>query len=241
MPGVKKKKKPRNRKFVLRRVLESKEPERRDPAEYRRLIQEHYDGPAGWFTLITGFLTGHESLADNVLGPGGFDVSGCRCILDAGCGNGRYTRFLLKQADPEAILVACDLSIGMLRRARRRLKSDRPELLCADLTQLPFADASFDAIVCGWVLEHMQEPVRAIREIARVLTPNGKALLMTTESTLSGAIVSRCYHSRTMTRQELRAMCQQCRLVWHREYWWSKLHRLLRAGGIVVELRKPAD
>ena len=52
---------------------------------------------------MTGIITGHEALAGRLLRPGGFDVRGCKHILDAGCGNGRYTRFLLEQADPDAV------------------------------------------------------------------------------------------------------------------------------------------
>ena len=41
-------------------------------------------------------------------------------ILDAGCGNGRYSKFILKEADPDAFLTGFDLSQRMLKRARRR-------------------------------------------------------------------------------------------------------------------------
>ncbi len=45
----------------------------------------------------------------------------------------------------------------MLRRARNRLKSSRPRFVVADLTRLPFADASFDCVTCGYVLEHLPD------------------------------------------------------------------------------------
>ena len=51
--------------------------------DYRRFIQGHYDGPAGALTAVTGMLTGHEALAGRLIRPGGFDVRGCRHILDA--------------------------------------------------------------------------------------------------------------------------------------------------------------
>src|SRR5438093_8975033 len=101
--------------------LESKEPRRRSFADYRRFIQGHYDGLPGALTAVTGLLTGHEALAGRLIRPGAFDVRGCKRILDAGCGNGRYARFLLKQADPDALLTGFDLSRQMLRRARGRL------------------------------------------------------------------------------------------------------------------------
>jgi SAM-dependent methyltransferase len=47
--------------------------------------------------------------------------------------------------------------------------------LLADLQALPFADGSLDCVICTGTLEHVQDPQRAIREIARVLRPKGVA------------------------------------------------------------------
>ena len=74
----------------LTSALESKEPQRRSFSDYRRFIQQHYDGLPGKLTAVTGFLTGHEALAGRLIRPEGFDVRGCHHILDAACGNGRY-------------------------------------------------------------------------------------------------------------------------------------------------------
>ncbi len=49
--------------------------------------------------------------------------------------------------------------------------------LVGDIHQLPLADGSFDAVVCISVLEHVEDPQRAVREIHRVLKPGGQALL----------------------------------------------------------------
>src|SRR5438093_9112535 len=136
---------------TLTSALESKEPQRRSFADYRRFIQHHYDGLPGKLTAITGLITGHEALAGRLIRPGAFDVQGCKRILDAGCGNGRYSAFLLKHADPDAVITSFDYSQKMLARARKRLGSDRVTHVAADLTRLPYADACFDAVVCGWV------------------------------------------------------------------------------------------
>src|SRR6266481_561911 len=93
--------------------------------EYRNFIRDHYDGLPGALTAVTGFLTGHEALAGRLIRPGAFDVRGCKHILDAACGNGRYSRFLLRHADADAKLTSFDLSPGMLLRARARLRSER--------------------------------------------------------------------------------------------------------------------
>ncbi len=222
----------------LRGALESAEPQRRPFAAYRNFIQDHYDGLPGALTAVTGLVTGHEALAGRLIRPGAFDVRGCKRILDAGCGNGRYSRFLLRHADTDAIITSFDLSPRMLSRARSRLGSDRVSHAVADLTRLPYADASFDAVVCGWVLEHLPDPRPGLRELARVLQKGGKLLLLSTEDTLTGAMCSRLWHCRTYNRTELRKVCGECGLRWEREMWFSGVHQLLKLGGIIVELRR---
>jgi ubiquinone/menaquinone biosynthesis C-methylase UbiE len=136
------------------------------------------------------------------------------------------------------VLTSFDLSPRMLHRARARLKSERVSQAVADLTRLPYADASFDAIVCGWVLEHLPDPRPGLNELARVLQPGGKLLLLSTEDTLTGAMCSRLWHCRTYNREHLSQACDECGLHWEREMWFSGMHRVLKLGGIIVELRR---
>ena len=227
-----------HRRRGLGAALESKDPDRRSFADYRRFVRDHYDGLPGALTAVTGIITGHEALAGRLLRPGGFDVRGCKHILDAGCGNGRYTRFLLEQADPDAVVTAFDYSRRMLARARQRLDSDRPTQVAADLTRLPYGDGVFDAVVCGWVLEHLPDPRPGLRELSRVLQPAGKLLLLATEDTLTGALCSRLWHCRTYNRLELGKACTECGLAVQRELWFSKLHARLHLGGIILELKR---
>jgi ubiquinone/menaquinone biosynthesis C-methylase UbiE len=206
--------------------------------EYRRWVQQHYDGFPGALTSVTGFLTGHELFAGRVIRPGAFDVRGSKRILDAACGDGRYSRFLLRWADPDAILTSFDLSLGMLRRARARVQSDRVTYAAADVTKLPYADQCFDAIVCGWVLEHLPDPAAGLRELARVLRAEGKMLLLTTEDTSLGWMCGRLWNCKTYNREQLRQTCMACGLRWERDLWFSDVHRAVRMGGIVAELRR---
>lgn len=227
---------PRSRSFAS--VLESNLQRRKSESEYKRIIQGQYDGLAGRLTSLTGLLTGHEALAGKLIRPRGFDVRGCKRILDAGCGNGRYTKYLLKWADPDAFITAFDFSQRMLRRARRRLASPRVSHIAADITRLPYPDAWFDAIVCGYVVEHLRDPRPGLRELSRVLASGGKMLLLTTEDTFTGSMCSRIWHCRTYNRMEMMRNCEECGLHWNRPLYFSGIHRVLRLGGIVVELHK---
>jgi SAM-dependent methyltransferase len=220
-------------------ALESREPQRRPFLNYRSFIRDHYDGWPGALTAFTGLVTGHEALAGRLIRPGAFDVRGCHRILDAGCGNGRYSKFLLNHADADAQLTSFDLSQKMLARSRKRLGNPRVTHVAADLTRLPYADASFDAIVSGWVLEHLPDPRPGLRELARVLRSGGKLLLLATEDTLTGSMCSRMWHCRTYNRNELRRIAEECGFTWTREHWFSRFHRWLHLGGIIVELHKP--
>src|SRR5438093_10820843 len=104
-------------------AIESKQQQTRSESDYKRFVTSHYDGIAGALTAVTGFITGHEALAGRLIRPGAFDVRGCKRILDAACGNGRYSKFLLKHADKDALLTSFDLSPKMLVRAKARLRN----------------------------------------------------------------------------------------------------------------------
>jgi SAM-dependent methyltransferase len=228
---------PPQRSSGLVGAIESKVPRRQPFASYREFVRDHYDGLPGAFTAFTGLVTGHEALAGKLIGPSGFDVRGCKSILDAGCGNGRYTRFLLRHADPDARVTAFDYSRQMLRRARHRVQNDRATQVAADLTHLPYADVSFDAVVCGWVIEHLPDPRPGLKELARVVQPGGKLLLMATEDSLFGAMCSRLWHCRTYNREELKTVAKECGLHWQRDLWFSKFHSLFGLGGIIAEFK----
>ncbi len=161
-----------------------------------------------------------------------------KSIFDVGSGAGQIAGHLLEFADRDAQITCTDLSAQMLRRARQRLKSSRPAFITADITALPFADNSFDGITCGYVLEHVPEPAKALSEISRVLQKGGRMLLLTTEDNFSGAWTSRVWYCRTYNRQELMGLCEGYGLHWKNELWFTPVHKAIRAGGICVEIEK---
>ncbi len=106
--------------------------------EYREKVRDVYDGPQGAMLAACSLLSLHTMLGERLFKERKFDLHGARRILDVGSGAGQIAKHLLKYADPDADLACFDLSHEMLRRARNRLKSDRPRFIVADLTRLPF-------------------------------------------------------------------------------------------------------
>jgi ubiquinone/menaquinone biosynthesis C-methylase UbiE len=223
---------------VLNRILEDRLINRVSYEEYRRKVRDVYDGPQGAMLATCSLLSLHTVLGERLLRRRMFDLHGVRNILDVGSGAGQIARHLLKYADPEAHLTCFDLSQEMLRRARNRLKSDRPQFVVADITRLPFPSHSFDCVTCGYVLEHIPDPRVGLAELSRVMMPGARMLLLTTEDNFSGAWTSRVWRCRTYNRRELRAVCEEVGLSWHKELWFTRMHRVFRAGGICVELVK---
>lgn len=226
------------RKPVLNRLLEHRLIGQVSYEEYREKVRDVYDGPQGAILATCSMLSLHTPLGARMFRSRKFDLRGMRRILDVGSGAGQIARHLIKYSDPEAEIVCSDLSHEMLRRARNRLKSDRPRFVVADLTCLPFADASFDGVTCGYVLEHLPDARLGLAEISRVMMPGARMLLLTTEDTFSGAWTSRLWCCRTYNRRELAGICEEVGLQWKRELWFTRMHKVLHAGGICVELVK---
>lgn len=94
--------------------------------------------------------------------------------LDVGAGTGDLALALLK-AQPSATVVASDFTPAMLQLARRKLPPQAPPV-ASDALWLPFAEASFDAVVSGFVLRNLADLQAGLREMARVTRPGGRVV-----------------------------------------------------------------
>jgi SAM-dependent methyltransferase len=105
------------------------------------------------------------------------DVRPGALVLDAGCGEGRHCFGCLERG---ARVVGLDLDFDSLRLASRRLRGRASELNSlgemnqGDAFHLPYANNTFDRIICSEVMEHVHDYVGAVRELARVTRPGGK-------------------------------------------------------------------
>jgi 2-polyprenyl-3-methyl-5-hydroxy-6-metoxy-1,4-benzoquinol methylase len=102
-------------------------------------------------------------------------------MLDAGCGDGRFLAAIARDPRRPRRLVGTDISERILETARSTVEREGAsiELVQANLERLPFPDETFDLVLSAQVIEHLLDVAAGIRELARVLQPNGTLVLST--------------------------------------------------------------
>lgn len=96
-------------------------------------------------------------------------------VLEAGCGVGAQTVPLALNS-PRALITSIDVSetsLGHARNAAQAAKLSNVTFRQADIFDLPFARHSFDHVFVCFVLEHLTQPVEALKALQRVLKPGG--------------------------------------------------------------------
>jgi ubiquinone/menaquinone biosynthesis C-methylase UbiE len=119
------------------------------------------------------------TIAEGVLFAGGRQWACARArgaVLEVAVGTGRNLPFY----PPEAVLTGVDVSPAMLKRAQRRAEGlgRLVSLQAADAQHLPHPDATFDTVVATLALCSIPDDRAAVAEMARVLRPGGRLLLL---------------------------------------------------------------
>ncbi|MGZ4107996.1 MAG: class I SAM-dependent methyltransferase [Tumebacillaceae bacterium] len=112
-------------------------------------------------------------------------VAACRPrrVLEIAAGTGIMTRQLRDILPADVRLTATDLNPPMLEIARAKFRpNESVEFQQADATALPFADGSFDTIVCQFGVMFFPDKDKSYREVTRVLVPGGHYLFNVWES-----------------------------------------------------------
>lgn len=102
------------------------------------------------------------------------DRLGGAVALDAGCGQGRYSRFTARHV---GALVALDGSDAVAVAARNLAGEDGVVVVRADVRHVPLAEASVDLVTCFGVLHHLDDPQAGFDALARLVAPGGRFLL----------------------------------------------------------------
>lgn len=148
-------------------------------------------------------------------------------VLDIGSGPGFLAEDIAISTGPTGRVIGIDVSAEMVNRAEARSECEWLSYQVGDATNLPFADASFDVVVSTQVAEYVPDTDAFCHEVARVLKPGGRGLVLATDW---GAV---CWHSERPDRMQrvLEAFAPHCA--------HSSLPRLLpaklRASGLVLD------
>jgi SAM-dependent methyltransferase len=97
-------------------------------------------------------------------------------LLDAGCGTGIFTSAFLRMG---VKVTGMDISLPMLRAARRRQTRRGMSLVQGDMLRLPFRDSAFDHVLSVTALEFLPEAKGALEECFRVVRPGGTVVVAT--------------------------------------------------------------
>lgn len=100
------------------------------------------------------------------------DIRSGHAVLDIACGTGATTREAAARVNPAGRITGLDRNDGMLAVARARA----PEIEWIEglAEELPFADGSFDAVLCQFGLMFFDDRAQALRQMRRVVRPGGK-------------------------------------------------------------------
>lgn len=101
-------------------------------------------------------------------------------ILDAGCGWGRFSWPLLERCPlPATNLVCADVSLGMVQSAVQEgeKRGQHPQFVNCGIEALPFPAQQFDGAMANFVLYHVEPLMQGVRELARILKPEGWLLV----------------------------------------------------------------
>jgi SAM-dependent methyltransferase len=144
-------------------------------------IAEHARNARGFVGRIIAFIMARETWSQNLHVMDAVGIDRDDHVLDVGCGHGRSLSELATRAsmghvvgaDPSGLMVEI-----ALQRNRPLIQAARVEVVLATVESLPFADESFDKVLCVHVLYFWKDLDVSLREIARVMKPGGRLGLL---------------------------------------------------------------
>lgn len=127
-------------------------------------------------------------------------------VLDIGCGQGGLA-WVVKTIRPQSTVTGIDISDKGIEFAKRTY-GYCANFLIGKADELPFKDESFDTVLCGEVIEHLEDPEKAIKEMSRVLKKDTGKLLISTPFREYGNTYSQ-EHVWSFEGQDLKEICEK--------------------------------
>lgn len=156
-----------------------------------RFIAEQARNAKGLLGRLIASIMARETWVVNQRAIEALEIGPRDHILDVGCGHGRGLARLAALA-PEGRVAGADPSALMaeiaVRRNRELVRARRVGVVVAGAEKLPFPDAAFDKAMCVHVVYFWTDPGAALREIARILKPGGRLVLVLRTSANAAAV-----------------------------------------------------
>jgi ubiquinone/menaquinone biosynthesis C-methylase UbiE len=148
----------------------------------------------------TEFFRVYKRQSDEIL-----DIHAGQLVLDVGCGTGSDVRRIGVLTGSDGLAVGVDNDAAMIGTARQRVAGAYPQIqFCVGNAHwLPFDDGTFDRCRADRVLQHLENPRKALTELVRVLTRSGRVLVA--EPDWETVVIDAADH--TTTRRILNFIC----------------------------------
>jgi len=156
------------------------------PHELRSLDREFnrkYDANASFYNkgmdwLFASFYEKEKNVRDKLVSL--LELKPSHRVLNVGCGTGSDSIYILRKLhNPKGKLINLDLSLGLLKIARKKLgpANRKNEFVRANASYLPFKDATFDSVFHFGGINVFSEKKRSIDEMCRVVRPGGRVVI----------------------------------------------------------------
>ena len=142
-------------------------------------VEKMFDAIAGRYDLMNRVMTCGQDRRWRkfVVDQGGRPGAGW--ILDLACGTGDIAA-LFRKTWPQARVIGADFSRNMLAHAAQRLDHDGICWQACDANRLPYRDESFQVVSFGYLLRNVDDSLRVLREVNRVLAAGGRVVCLDT-------------------------------------------------------------
>ncbi len=138
-------------------------------------IKEMFDHIVGRYDFLNHTLSFYQDYYWRYRMTGELMPVKNKLIMDLAAGTGDSSIGIIKRG---AEVIGVDISYNMLYRSKKKLAHKKYTAIQASVYDLPFKDASFDAVCCAFGIRNMHIRDQALREIFRVLKKNGEAVFL---------------------------------------------------------------
>ncbi len=142
-------------------------------------VQKMFDAIAGRYDLMNRVMTmgQDQKWRRFVVKMAGDPGDGLTLDLATGTGD---IGALMTDTHPRARVVGGDFSLNMLKEAKKRFADKQINWQACDANMLPFADDIFKSVTFGYLLRNVDDALKVLKEVRRVLSPGGKVVCLDT-------------------------------------------------------------